>query len=89
MKLTKEECLEALRTIEEGLRIDYCKSINYVIYHGSVIKIDILKQLIDEHFELEKALDKACVIISNIYDLPDIRWTFSADEWKEYLLDED
>lgn len=38
--------------------------------------------------KLSKTLDKACNIISNIYDLPDIRWTFSADEWKEYLLND-
>lgn len=104
MNLTKEECLKEIHNLERYIGRGFecsqvmreCEKSLDVLEHlindhfgnpeiTSISAYRILKYKIDE---LEKALDKACNIISNIYDLPDIRWTFSADEWKEYLLND-
>lgn len=55
MKLTKEECLEVLKTIDDGTtEIDEYEAFPITTYNEFDKEIGILKQLIDEHFELVK-----------------------------------
>lgn len=94
MKLTKEESLIAL------YRLTYlanCNSnVNEIVWSQILKEVNELDQLINEHFDssltrekLEKALDKACNELAWIFDYEeDVKYTWSADEWKEYLLNE-
>lgn len=59
MKLTKEECLEALKTIDEGTtEIDEYEAFPITTYNEFDKEIGILKQLINEHFALVKEFEE-------------------------------
>lgn len=86
MKLTKEECLEAL---------------DHIWYNGNEKEFELLEQLIEEHFEssltrekLEKALDKACDYLTYLSNqteevvFEDGATNTDKEFWKEYLFDE-
>lgn len=88
MKLTKEECLEALHKIEEVFGCD-------MAYYNLHEERDCLKMLINEHFDssltqekLEKAIDKAirtlntlgCMYMHNNED--------KKEAWRVYLFNE-
>ena len=91
--LTKEEC-------KEGLMYMCNQCIDGTGDYTDCYKVcdgrDILKQLINEHFELLKAYDKACEILHE-YGCPNEIYAYcnqccsiyGDDEcWKEYLLNE-
>ena len=106
MMLTKEECLEAYEVIDTLIHL-MCGETREDGYEPTmdetINSMRIIKQLINEHCEiakekecLEKALDKACELITEavsqdctIFDEvieDDYMWRTELEEWKEWCL---
>ena len=97
MMLTREECLEAYEVIDTLIHL-MCGETREDGYEPTmdetINSMRILKQLINEHFEivkekecLEKALDKACEELENlsyVKGLGQVGKNFK--EWKEWCL---